>query len=171
MIFSAVYYLVTPYSMSYLLKYIICFYLYSFTFSFKVIFLPGPKTLFLDRYYFHRRHCVCVCVCLSVCESLPRLSQKVLDRFWWNLAGWFIMIKDRFLSKMSLIGPLRRKLGTIWIFGEDNMWLTKYQHFLNRHLSMIKRQSVYVGPLHSKPTLNHRGLCWQTKDNNQTVSV
>ena len=25
------------------------------------------KTLFLDRYYFHRRVCVCVCVCLSVC--------------------------------------------------------------------------------------------------------
>ena len=34
----------------------------------------------------------------------------VLDQFWWNLAGWFIMIKDRFLSKMSLIGPLKRKL-------------------------------------------------------------
>ena len=28
--------------------------------------LPGPKTLFLDRYYFHRRVCVCLCVCLSV---------------------------------------------------------------------------------------------------------
>ena len=106
-------------------------------------------------------------MCLCVCPSVYRLSQKVLDRFWWNLAGWFIMIKDKFLSKMSLIGPLRRKLGTIWIFGEDNMWLTKYRHFLNRHLSMIKRQSVYVGPLHSKPTSNHRGLCWQTKDNNQ----
>ena len=71
-------------------------------------FLPGPKTLFLDRYYFHRRHCVCVCVCLSVCESLPRLSQKVLDRFQWNLAGWFIMIKDRFLSKMGWIGSIER---------------------------------------------------------------
>ena len=33
----------------------------------KVILLPGPKTLFLDRYYFHRRVCVCLCVCLSVC--------------------------------------------------------------------------------------------------------
>ena len=29
--------------------------------------LPGPKTLFLDRYYFHPRVCVCVCVCLCVC--------------------------------------------------------------------------------------------------------
>ena len=44
---------------------------------------------------------VCVCVCLSVCESLYRLSQKVLDRFQWNLARWFIMIMGRHLSKMS----------------------------------------------------------------------
>ena len=28
--------------------------------------LPGPKTLFLDRYYFHSRVCVCPCVC--VCD-------------------------------------------------------------------------------------------------------
>ena len=53
---------------------------------------------------------VCVSVCLSVCVHLPRLSQKVLGRFWWNLAGWFILIKDRFLSQMSSIGPLERKL-------------------------------------------------------------
>ena len=26
-----------------------------------------PKTLFLDRYYFHRRVCVCLCVWVSVC--------------------------------------------------------------------------------------------------------
>ena len=32
-----------------------------------LVFLPGPKTLFLDRYYFHPRVCVCVCVCLCVC--------------------------------------------------------------------------------------------------------
>ena len=41
--------------------------------------------LFLDRYYFHRRLCVCLCVCVSVClcvcESVYRLSQKVLDQF------------------------------------------------------------------------------------------
>ena len=41
----------------------------------------AKKSLILDRYYFHPRVCVCVCVCLSVCESVPRLSQKVLDRF------------------------------------------------------------------------------------------
>ena len=52
---------------------------------------------------------MCLCVCLSVCKSLYRLSQKVLDRFWWNLAGWCIMIKDRFLSKMGWIGPVERK--------------------------------------------------------------
>ena len=28
--------------------------------------LPGPKSLILDRYYFHPR----VCVCLSVCPSI-----------------------------------------------------------------------------------------------------
>ena len=79
----------------------------------KSLFLPGPKSLILDRYYFHPRVCFCVCVCLSVCLCLPRLSQKVLDRFRCNLPGCFIMIKYRFLSKMSLIGPLERKLGTI----------------------------------------------------------
>ena len=47
---------------------------------------------------------VCVCVCASLCD----LSQKVLSRFWWNLAGWCIMIKDRFLSKMGWIGPVKR---------------------------------------------------------------
>ena len=49
--------------------------------DFVLFLLPGQKTLFLDRYYFHRRVCVCLCVCVSVCESLYRLSQKVLDRF------------------------------------------------------------------------------------------
>ena len=34
------------------------------------LFLPGPKTLFLDRYYFHRRVCVCVSVCVWVCWSI-----------------------------------------------------------------------------------------------------
>ena len=36
----------------------------------KGIYLPGPKSLILDRYYFHPRVCVCVCVCLSVCLSV-----------------------------------------------------------------------------------------------------
>ena len=31
-----------------------------------ICFLPRPKTLFLERYYFHRRVSVCVCVCLSL---------------------------------------------------------------------------------------------------------
>ena len=47
----------------------------------KQVLLPGPKTLFFDRYYFHPRVCDCVSVCMSVFECLPRLSQKVLDRF------------------------------------------------------------------------------------------
>ena len=41
-----------------------------------------------------------VWVCLCVCEPVPKLSQKVLDRFWLNLAGWCIMILSRFLLKM-----------------------------------------------------------------------
>ena len=32
-------------------------------------FLPGPKTLFRDRYYFHWCVCVCVCVRVGVCMS------------------------------------------------------------------------------------------------------
>ena len=47
---------------------------------------------------------VCVCVCLFV----PRLSQRVLDRFWWHLAGWCRMIKYRFLLKMGWIGLVER---------------------------------------------------------------
>ena len=54
--------------------------------------------------------CVCVSVCVSVCVFVGLLSQKVIDRFWWNLAGWCIMIKSRFLSKMKWIGLLERKL-------------------------------------------------------------
>ena len=69
---------------------------------------------------------VSVCVCLYVCESVPWLSQKVLDRFWWNLAGCFIVIKDRFLLKMSLIGPLERKLGTISFFYLSSIRLQIY---------------------------------------------
>ena len=31
---------------------------------FVFVLLPRPKTLFLERYYFHRRVSVCVCVCV-----------------------------------------------------------------------------------------------------------
>ena len=51
---------------------------------------------------------VSVCVCLCVCKSVYQLSQKVLDRFWWNLAGWCIMTKYRFLFKIGLIGLVKR---------------------------------------------------------------
>jgi len=52
--------------------------------------------------------CMCLSVCPSVCESVPRLSKKVLDRFWWNLVGWCIIIKDRFLLKMGWIDLVER---------------------------------------------------------------
>ena len=46
----------------------------------KVIgFLPGPKTLFLDRYYFHPRVCVCLCVCLWVSLYLDYLKKFLTD--------------------------------------------------------------------------------------------
>ena len=48
------------------------------------------------------------CICLSVCVSEAFITQKVLDRFWWNLAGWRIMIKARFLLKMKLIALIER---------------------------------------------------------------
>ena len=35
-------------------------------FSRQLSSLPGPKTLFLDRYYFHPRGCVCLCVRLYI---------------------------------------------------------------------------------------------------------
>ena len=44
-----------------------------------LVFLPGPKTLFLDRYYFHPRGCVCVCVCLSVNVYLNYLKKFLTD--------------------------------------------------------------------------------------------
>ena len=80
-----------------------------FFFSKEFIFLlPRPKTLFLERYYFHRRVSVCLSVCVCVCVSEAIITQKVLDRFWWNLAGWRIMIKARFLLKMKLIALIER---------------------------------------------------------------
>ena len=56
------------------------------------------------------------CMCLCVCPSVYRLSQKVLDRFCWNLAGWCKMTMGRFFSKMSLIGLLEWKLKRIRIY-------------------------------------------------------
>ena len=38
--------------------------------------LPGPKTLFLDRYYFHPRVCVCVCVCVCVSIFISIISKS-----------------------------------------------------------------------------------------------
>ena len=55
---------------------------------------------------------LCVCVCLSVCLSVsvyPDYLKKDPYRFWWNLAGWFIMINDSFLSKISSISSLEQK--------------------------------------------------------------
>ena len=57
--------------------------------------------------------CICVCVCVSL---YPDYLKKVLNRIGWNLEGRFIMIKNRLLTKMSLIGPLERKLWTISFF-------------------------------------------------------
>ena len=73
-----------------------------------VSLITWPKTFFWTGTIF-----IGVYVSVCVCKRLPQLSQKVLDWFWWNLAGWFIMIKDRFPSKMSLIGLLERKLQKI----------------------------------------------------------
>ena len=43
------------------------------------ILLPGPKTLFLDRYYFHPRVCVCLSVCVSVCiQFISKISLPIL---------------------------------------------------------------------------------------------
>ena len=39
-------------------------------------FLPGPKTLFLDRYYFHPRVCVCLCVCVCVWRFTSIISKS-----------------------------------------------------------------------------------------------
>ena len=38
--------------------------------SVSIYLLPGPKTLFLDRYYFHPRVCVCLSVCGWVCSPI-----------------------------------------------------------------------------------------------------
>ena len=45
----------------------------------KLILLPGPNTLFLDRYYFHLRVCVCVSVCVSVSLYLDYLKKFLTD--------------------------------------------------------------------------------------------
>ena len=44
--------------------------------------LPRPKTLFLERYYFHRRVSVCVSVCLCVYHSInSKSSQPIFMKF------------------------------------------------------------------------------------------
>ena len=42
--------------------------------------LPGPKTLFLDRYYFHPR--VSVCLCLSVYLDYLKKFLTDLNETW-----------------------------------------------------------------------------------------
>ena len=46
--------------------------------------------------------------CICVCVAVYRLSQNVLDRFWWNLAGWCKVLKYRFLLKMGWICSVER---------------------------------------------------------------
>ena len=77
--------------------------------------ITSPKNFVFGEVLFSSA-CMCLSVCVCVCDSLYRLTQKVLDRFWWNSAGWFIMIKDKFFLKMSLIGSLERKLPKIRYF-------------------------------------------------------
>ena len=51
-------------------------------------FITWPKTLFLDRYYFHRRHCVCVSVSVYLnylkkilTDFIQSISQTISHRF------------------------------------------------------------------------------------------
>ena len=61
--------------------------------------ITSPKNFVFGQVLFSSAcMCLCVCVCLSVCKCLYQLSQKVFDRFWWNLAGWCIMIISWFFS-------------------------------------------------------------------------
>ena len=43
------------------------------------VLLPGPKTLFLDRYYFHPSVCVCVSVCVYVSVYIDYLKKFLTD--------------------------------------------------------------------------------------------
>ena len=63
------------------------------------LLLPRPTPLFLERYYFHRRVCVCLCVYMFVSS----LTQNVIDQFLWNWVGRCKIIKYRFLSKIKSI--------------------------------------------------------------------
>ena len=67
------------------------------------ILVTWPKNFVFGQVLFSS-----ACMCLSVRLCVGRLSQKVFDRFWWNLAQWCIIIKYRFLSKMRWIGPVER---------------------------------------------------------------
>ena len=84
----------------------------------------------LDKWFFHLQ----VCICLSTCESLP---QKVLNRFWWNLAGWCIMIKNRFLSKMRWIALL---------YNLRNCWLILMLFPIldcKKHLNWLEQKIIF----------------------------
>ena len=52
---------------------------------------------------------VCESVILFVCVSVIKITQKVLNRFLWNFAGSFLMIKSRSSSNLRKITLVERK--------------------------------------------------------------
>jgi len=67
-------------------------------------------------YYYLAQNCVwergivlLVWVCLSVFLSVIKITQKVLDRFRWNLAGSLVIIKWRSSSILTRISQIERK--------------------------------------------------------------
>ena len=56
------------------------YFFYPFLPVFNLWYLPGPKTLFLDRYYFHPR--VCVCMSVSLCLDYLKLFLTDFDETW-----------------------------------------------------------------------------------------
>ena len=94
--------------------------------------LPGPKTLFLDRYYFHRRVCVCLCVCVWVCWSIISKS------------SWPILMKlGRMMYKENISVPFKDEIN--W-FGRTHtlaIWDVK----IVLSYKVLEKHITSLGPL------------------------
>ena len=95
-------------------------------------FLPRPKTLFLERYYFHRRVSVCVCVCLCGCISIISKS------------SWPILMKlGRMMYNENISAPFKDEIN--W-FGRTHtlaIWNVK----IALSYKVLEKHITSLGPL------------------------
>lgn len=86
----------------------------NFVFVFECVSLSGSKTLFFDRFCFHRRACVCLCVCMyESLYSFLKTFMATFDKkpFWWFFGNYFSFIGEAKCSE-----PYRKHLMNRCVF-------------------------------------------------------